>query len=98
MMNANQVKTSADILNRRLERIAELRKLGGRLGTVCPSLAGFLLGLSASRVRDLIQTHKLCCQYQMGFRLVSLASVLEFARASNKRTRNKPLLKQASQW
>jgi len=76
--------TKADILHQRLERVQELRRLG-RLGVVTPSMVEVLLGLSRSRVRDLIEEGALPVSGYNGFRLVSLEDVIGFAKASSKR-------------
>jgi hypothetical protein len=83
------IKTWDDILNQRLCRVRELSRLGGRLGAVSPALAAFLLGLSKSRTRDLIESGELPEHGYAGFRLVTLNDVLEFARASNRRMRRR---------
>ena len=92
--------TSDDILRARLDRFERLKCLGGNLGTVSPALAAVLLGVSKSRVRNLIDAGALSCYGEYGFRLISLSDLVEFSKASSRRTIRrltkagaKPLLK-----
>ena len=81
--------TSDDILNERLLRIDELTRLGGRLGAVSPSMVEVLLGVSRQRVWTLMREGYLRHSGWNGFVLVCLKDVVQFARASNKRTKKR---------
>jgi hypothetical protein len=73
--------------NERLNRIRELRCLGGRLGLVSPSLVQWLLGICRQRVWLLISQGRLKSVGLNGFRLVLMSSVLEFSKDGQGRKR-----------
>jgi hypothetical protein len=74
-----------DIMNERLRRIKDLKRLGGNLGVVTPSLAEWLLCVCRQRVYQLVESGRLESFGQGGFRLVPLRSVLEFAKGKRRR-------------
>jgi hypothetical protein len=73
------------ILKERLARIDDLRKRSGKLGTVSPALAQFLLGVSRMQMRRLFESQALETVGVGGLRLVRLESLLKYARRCARR-------------
>jgi len=79
------MKHDQKILHERLARIASFQQRGGKMGSVSPALAQWLLGVCRQRIEQLLSSGRLDSFGEGGFRLVLLRSVLEFAKASRKR-------------
>jgi hypothetical protein len=90
------MKHDQKILHERLARIASFQQRGGKMGSVSPALAQWLLGVCRQRIEQLLSSGRLDSFGEGGFRLVPLRSVLEFAKASRKRKCKKVLLRRAS--
>jgi hypothetical protein len=72
-----------EILKQRLRRIDDLQKLGAGSGLVSPALAQFLLGVSRSRMRNMIADGRLRLFGKWGFVFVSISELLEYAKTSS---------------
>lgn len=76
-----------EILKQRLRRIEDLQKLGAGSGLVSPALAQFLLGVSRSRVRNMIADGRLHLVRNWGFVFVSLSELLDYAKTASSHRR-----------
>jgi hypothetical protein len=78
------------ILSERLARIDDLRKRSGKLGTVSPALAQFLLGVTRMQMRRLFASQALETVGVGGLRLVPVEGLLKYARRCARRVRTDP--------
>ena len=75
------MKHDKKLLAERLARIASFQQRGGKMGSVSPALAQWLLGFAASGFSSSLSSGRLDSFGEGGFRLVPLRSVLEFAKS-----------------
>jgi len=81
-----------ELYSERMRRILNWRRLNGSLGFVNRPMAAFLLSVSRQRLDVLLSQGRLKSVGHEGFRLLSVASLLEFSKVASKRKCKRRLL------
>ncbi len=85
------MKHDKKVLAERLARIASFQQRGGKMGSVSPALAQWLLGVCRQRIQQLLSSGRLDSFGEGGFRLVPLRNVPNLPKHHANETQESPV-------